>query len=134
MIDCFMEGCHFCLHDGFSAGAGKGVGKTIFIPPPPSENDIFFPSRDMSFFNSHHGLFALILPYFFQLFYPFTSPIQLPSWSFCLNSALFCIYFTLLLPLFSFSFPLIPFSFPFLPFSFTFSPFFSSSFHIFSPK
>ncbi len=77
-----------------------------YLFPHPSENDIFSPSRDTSFFDSHRGLFSL-------------------------NSSLFCIYFTLLLPLFSFSFPFLPFSFPFLPFSFTFSPFFSLPFHIF---
>ncbi len=63
----------------------------------------------MLFFDSHSGLFALILSYF-------------------------CNYFTLLLPLFSFSFPFPLFSFPFLPFSFTVSPFFSSPFHIFPPN
>ncbi len=48
--------------------------------PPPSENDVFSPSCDTSFFDSHHGLFVLILPYFAIIlplyfpFYPFTSP------------------------------------------------------------
>ncbi len=50
---------HYCILQG-----------SIFWPendiysPPPSENDIFSPSRDMLFFDSHCGLFALILPYF----------------------------------------------------------------------
>jgi hypothetical protein len=47
--------------------------KTIFITPPPSENAIFTPSSDTSFFDSHCGLFALILPYF-AFILPFSSP------------------------------------------------------------
>ncbi len=49
--------------------------KTIFIPPPPSENDIFSPSRDTSFFDSHRGLFALHLAYFafiLSFYFPFS--------------------------------------------------------------
>ncbi len=49
--------------------------KTIFIPPPPSENDIFSPSHKTLFFDSHCGLFALILPYFafiLPCFFPFS--------------------------------------------------------------
>ncbi len=87
----------------------------IYFPPPPSENYIFSPSYDTLFFDSHHGLFALILPYF---------------------AIILLFYFPLLIffPLSSSFFPLSSFLFP--PFSFfvTFSPFFSSPFHIFSPK
>ncbi len=42
--------------------------------PPPSENDIFSPSRDMLFFDSHRDLFALIFPYFafiLPFYFPF---------------------------------------------------------------
>jgi hypothetical protein len=52
--------------------------KTIFIPL--SENDIFLPSRCMSFFNSYCAFFALIIPYFafilpfYVLFSLFLSP------------------------------------------------------------
>ncbi len=60
---------------------------------------IFFPSHDMSFFDSHCGLFALILPYF-AFFYPFTSPFliffPLSSFFFSLSS-----FFFNILPLFS---------------------------------
>ncbi len=49
--------------------------KTIFIPPPPSENDIFSPSRDTSFFDSHPGLFVLFLPYF-AIILPFYFPFS----------------------------------------------------------
>ncbi len=82
--------------------------KPIFITPP-SENDIFSPSRDTSFFDSHRGLFALILPYFAFLL-PFYFPFS------------------------HFLSPFLLFLSPFLPFSFIFSPFFSPPFHIFSPK
>ncbi len=50
--------------------------KTIFIPPPPSENYISSPSRNTSFFDSHRGLFALILPYFafiLPFYFPFSN-------------------------------------------------------------
>ncbi len=43
--------------------------------PPPSENDIFSPSCDTLFFDSHRGLFALILPYFafiLPFYFPFS--------------------------------------------------------------
>jgi hypothetical protein len=64
---------------------------------------IFAPSHDMLFFDSHHGLFAIIIPYF-AFILPFYFPYShFPSLFF-------------------------PFSFAFLPFSFTFSPFFSSLF------
>ncbi len=43
---------------------GLYFGPKRYLFPPPSENYIFFPSPDMSFFDSHRGLFALILPYF----------------------------------------------------------------------
>jgi hypothetical protein len=45
----------------------------IYPPPPPSENVIFPPYRDTSFFDSHSGLFALTHPYF-AFILPFTSP------------------------------------------------------------
>ncbi len=81
--------------------------KMIFIPPPPSENDIFLLSRHVIF--------------------------HLPSWPFFLDSSLFCIYFTLLLPLFSFS---SPFSvlFSLSSFFLHFPTFSFHLFHIFSPK
>ncbi len=56
--------------------------KTIFILPP-SENEIFPPSHDSSFFNSNHSFLALILPYFalilpfYFLFSLFLSPFLL---------------------------------------------------------
>jgi hypothetical protein len=70
---------------------------------------IFSLSRDTSFFYSHHAVFALLLPCFDFIFYPFTSRFLL---------------------LFS---PFVPFSFFFLTFSLTFSPFFFSPFNIFPP-
>ncbi len=83
--------------------------KTIFIPPPPSENDIFSPSRDTSFFDSYRGLFALILPYFaflLPLFLPFSHFLS-PFFLFLSSFFLFLLHFP---------------------------PFFSFPFHIFSPK
>ncbi len=95
----------FLLHSGVYISIRKW-----FLFPPLSENDIFSPSRDTSFFDSHHGLFALHLAYF-AFILPF--------------------YF----PFLSFSFPFLPFSFTFSPFSF--SPFhiFSPKWHrlIFPP-
>ncbi len=102
-----LDGKHFFpqLLQGPSRGLYFGP-KTIIIPPP-SEIEIFSPSRVTSFFDSQRGLYALILP-ILHLFYPFTSS--------------FLIFF-----------PLSSFSFLF-SFSFTLLPFFSSFFHIFSPK
>ncbi len=81
--------------------------KMIFIPPPLSGNDIFFPSRDTSFFDSHCGVFALILPYFaiiLPFYFPFShflSPFLLfPSPFF-----IFLLHFPLFLFTFSYFFP-----------------------------
>ncbi len=77
--------------------------KTIFILPL-SLND-FFPSQNMSFFNSYLSLFALsVIPPYFAFVLPFYFP--------------FSLFFSCFLP-FSFSFLLFsikfsPFSFPFL--------------------
>ncbi len=49
--------------------------KTIFIPPPPFWKWYFSPSRDTSFFDSHHGLLALILPNFASVL-PFYFPFS----------------------------------------------------------
>ncbi len=81
--------------------------KTIFFPPP-SENDIFSPSHDTWFFDSHRGLFVLILPYF-AFILPFYFPFS------------------------HFLSPFFLFLSPFFLFSFTFSPF-SLPLYIFSPK
>ncbi len=83
--------------------------KTIFIPPPPFLKMILFPpSPDTSFFDSHPGCFALILPYF-AIILPFYFP------------------FSHFLPLYSFFFPLSSFFFYIFPFL-------SLPFHIHSPK
>ncbi len=50
------------------------LAKKLYLFPPPSENDIFSPSLDTSFFDSHRGLFSLILPYFafiLPFYFPF---------------------------------------------------------------
>jgi hypothetical protein len=78
----------------------------IYSPPPPSENDIFFPSRDMSFFYSHCGLFALILPYF-----AFILPFYFPFSNFLSP------FFPFLSPFFLFLSPFFLFLLHFLPFS-----------------
>ncbi len=47
-----------------------------YLSPHPSENYIFFPSRDTSFFYSQRGLFALILRYFVRIltfYFPFSN-------------------------------------------------------------
>ncbi len=63
------------LEEWVAAYRGLYFGpKTIFIPPPLLKM-IFFPSRDTSFFYSHCGLFALILPYFafiLPFYFPFS--------------------------------------------------------------
>jgi hypothetical protein len=70
---------------------------TLYLFPPPSENEIFPPLATRGFFFYFYpGLYALILPYF-------------------------QIYFILLLPLF-FSFPFLPFLLHFHPFHFSFFP------------
>ncbi len=56
-------------------GVYISVRKRYLFSPPPSENYTLFPSRDMSFFDSHRGLFALILPYFafiLPFYFPFS--------------------------------------------------------------
>jgi hypothetical protein len=71
--------------------------------PPPSENFIFSPS----FFDSHRGLFALILPYFafiFPFFFLFSNFFPLSSFFFPLSSLFFHI-FRLFLLVFSYFFP-----------------------------
>ncbi len=61
----------------------------IYSPlPPSSENDIFPPSHDALFFNSHRGLFALILPYF-----AFILPFYFPFSHFLSPFFLFLLYF-----------------------------------------
>jgi hypothetical protein len=79
-----------------------------YLFPPPSENDIFSPSRESSFFDSQRGLFALILPYF----------------AFILPFNFLCSHF-----LSSFFIFLSPF-----PFSFTLLPLLISLFSYFFPK
>ncbi len=84
----------------------QGLG-SIFIPPSPSEKDIFPPLTTCHF--------------------------RLLLWPFTLNSSLFCIYFTLLLPLLPFSFPFFLFLSPFFLFLLRFPPF-SLPLFIFSPQ
>jgi hypothetical protein len=73
--------------------------KTIFIPLPPSENDIFPPSCDMSFLDSQRSLFDLILPYF-AIILPFYFPF----------SYFISPFFLLLSPFFLFLLHFLPFS------------------------
>ncbi len=78
------------------AEASRGLyfgPKTIFIHLPPSENDIFPPSRDTSFFDSHRGLFALILPYF-EFILPFYFPFSNFLFPFLPFSATFSAFFS----------------------------------------
>jgi hypothetical protein len=57
----------------FQSNRGLYFGmKTI---PPPFWKWYFFPSRDTSFYDSHRGLFALILPYF-AIILPFYFPFS----------------------------------------------------------
>ncbi len=65
----------FPSKQGVSAGVYISVRKWYLFPPPLLKNDIFSPSRDMSFFDSHRGLFALILPYF-EFILPFYFPFS----------------------------------------------------------
>jgi hypothetical protein len=112
----FTSSLWFQLREMLNISPGVYISvRKRYLFPPPSENDIFSHSYDTMFFDSHCGLFALILPYF-AIILPFTSP--------------FLIFF----PLSSFFLPLPPFSFSFLPFSFAFSPFFLFTFSYFSPK
>jgi hypothetical protein len=92
------------------AGVYVSVRKRYLFPPPPFWKWYFFPPLGTSrFFDSHHSLFALILPYF-AFILPFNFPFS------------------------QFLSPFFIFLSPFFLFSFIFSPFFSSPFHIFSPK
>jgi hypothetical protein len=68
--------------------------------PPPSENDIFSPSRDTLFFDTHRGLFALILPYF-----AFILSFYFPFSHFLSPFFLFLLLFPLFLFAFSYFFP-----------------------------
>ncbi len=68
--------------------------KTIFIPLP-FWKWYFSPSRDTSFFDSHRGLFALILPYFAFIlpFYFSFSHFLSPFLLFLSSFFLFLLYF-----------------------------------------
>ncbi len=92
-----------CVWPKASPGVYISVQKLYLfpLPPPSSENDIFFPSCDISFLYSHGGLFALILPYLAFI---------LPSYFLFLN----------FFPLSSFFFPLSSFFFPLFLFPFFF--------------
>ncbi len=68
--------------------------------PPPLWKWYFSPSRDMSFFDSHRGLFALILPYFV-----FILPFFFPFSHFLSPFFLFLLIFPLFLFPFSYFFP-----------------------------
>ncbi len=103
------------------AAKGQPCSGSIFrsendiYSPPPSENDIYSPSRDTSFFDSHRGLFALILPYF-----AFILP---------------CFFFILIFfPLSSLNFPLSSFFFPLSSFFFNIFPLFLFPFSYFFPQ
>ncbi len=99
----------------FFAGVYISVRKR-YLFPPPSENDIFSPSRDTSFFDSHRGLFSLILQYF-----AFILPFYFPFSHF-------------LSPFFLFLFLFFLFLFPFFLFLLHFPPFSLRLFVFFSPK
>jgi hypothetical protein len=71
----------------------------MILIPPPSENYIFSPSCDTSFYESHRGLFALILPYF-AIILPFYFPFSHFLSSFFLFLSPFFL-FLLHFPLFS---------------------------------
>ncbi len=74
--------------------------KTIFIPAHLFWKWYFSPTPDMSFFESHHGLFALILPYF-----EFILPFYFPFSHFISPFFLFFIIFPLFLFAFSYFSP-----------------------------
>jgi hypothetical protein len=84
------------------------ICRGLYFGLKTSENDIFSPSHDTPFFDSHRGLFALILPYF-AIILPFYFP-------------------------FSHFLPFLPFSFPFLPFFFYIFPLFHFAFSNFFPQ
>jgi hypothetical protein len=73
--------------------------KTIFMTLPPTENYIFPPSCDMSFFDSQRSLFDLILPNF-EIILPFYFPF----------SRFLSPFFLLLSPFFLFLLHFLPFS------------------------
>ncbi len=71
-----------------------------FIYSPPSEKEILSPSRDTSFFISHCGLFALILPYFaiiLPFYFPFSHFLS-PSFLFLLHFPPFSLPFHIFSP------------------------------------
>jgi hypothetical protein len=71
-----------------------------YLFPPPPENYNFSPSCVTSFFDSHRGVFALILPYF-AFILPFYFPVShfLPLSSFFFSLSSFFLF-----PLFLFNF------------------------------
>jgi hypothetical protein len=90
-----------------NAGVYISIRKQYLFPPPPSENEIFSPSRDMSFFDFHHGLFALILPNFASIlpfYFPFSHFLS-PFFLFFSLSSFFIYIFLLFLFTFSYFFP-----------------------------
>jgi hypothetical protein len=89
----------FILVQGYIFRSEKDV-----YSPSPSENDILSPLRNTSFFDSHRGLFAFILPYF-----PFILPSYFPfshflSPFFLFISLFFRVFYIFPLFLFPFSY------------------------------
>jgi hypothetical protein len=79
----------------------------IYSTPPPSKNEIFSPSRDMSFLTPTVAFLPSIFP-ILHLFYHFSSPflIFFPFSSFFFPLSSFCFYiFCLFLLTFSYFFP-----------------------------
>ncbi len=64
----------------------------IYSPPPFWKNYILSPFRDMSFFASYCGLFALILPYF-AFILPFYFSFSFPFFPFLSPFFLFLLHF-----------------------------------------
>ncbi len=114
LLSSFMFGKFLLTLDVYTPQYRGSIFQYLF--PCPLLKIIFSPSHSTLFFDSHCGLFALILPYF-AIILPFFIPFS----HFLSSFFLFLSSFFL-------------FSFLFLPFSLKFSPFFSSPFHIFSPK
>jgi hypothetical protein len=85
--------------ENVSTGVYISVRKR-YLFPPPSENYIFSPSRDTSFFDCHRGLFVLLLPYF-AIILPFYFPFS----HFLSPFFLFFYIFPLFLFAFSYFFP-----------------------------
>ncbi len=84
----------------------------IYIPPPPWKW-YFSPSCDTSFFDSHHGLSALILPNFafiLPFYFPFSHFLSLSCFFFPLSSCFFSLssFFFYIFPLFLFPFSYFP--------------------------